>query len=173
MELRHCLHVELNKSLEVYRRVDEEFRVRFGRGGNPIAEKYLCDDAEYIAVALGSMANQIKDVVDRLREEGMKVGLVALSLYRPFPRAYLASELSGRKGVVVFEKALSFGSGGALFGDIQAALYESSSRPSCRNYILGLGGRNYKSSDFYDAVRESVQQGFARRESPAWIGLNR
>ena len=145
----------------------------FGRGGYPIGERYLCDDAEYVAVALGSMSNQIRDAVDHLRDEGLKVGLLALSLYRPFPSESVVSELSGRKGVIVFEKALSPGNSGALFGDIRAALYECSSRPFLRNYILGLGGRSYKISDFCGAVRESVKNGSEHYDDPAWIGLNR
>ena len=173
MELRHNLHVEMKKSIGIYARIDGEFGEIVGRGGNPIAEKYRCDDAEYVAVALGSMANQLKDVVDGLRGEGVKAGVLALAVYRPFPSEYVASELSGRKGVVVFEKAVSFGSGGAVFGDIQAALYGCSSRPFLRNYILGLGGRSYKSSDFHDAIRESVALGSEPGDNPCWIGLNR
>ena len=173
MEIRRCLHLELKEAIEVYSRIDSEFKAIFGRGGNPIAERYLCDDAEYVAVALGSMSNQIKDAVDELRDEGLKAGLLALSLYRPFPSDFLASDLSGRRGVIVFEKALSPGNSGAVFGDIRAALYECSSRPFLRNYILGLGGRSYKTSDFCSAIRESVETGSEHGDDPAWIGLNR
>jgi pyruvate/2-oxoacid:ferredoxin oxidoreductase alpha subunit len=173
MELRESLHVEMTKTLRVYERIDAEFQAIFGRGGNPVAERYRCDDADYVVVALGSMANQIKDVVDRLREEGQKVGLFALAFYRPFPRELVARELSRREGVIVFEKAISFGYGGALCGDLEAALYGESSKPFFRNYILGLGGRNYSSSDFYVAVCESVEIGSADAASPGWIGRNR
>ncbi len=173
MEMRHGLDVEMKKAIGIFARIDGEFAEITGRAGHPIAERYLCDDADYVAVALGSMANQIKDVVVRLREEGMKVGVLALSLYRPFPSEYLASELAGRKGVIVFEKALSFGHSGALCADLQAALYSCASRPLVRNYILGLGGRSYKSSDFYDAIRESVAHEPTPGGHLGWIGLNR
>jgi pyruvate ferredoxin oxidoreductase alpha subunit len=173
MEIRRCLHLELRETIEVLERIDSEFKAMFGRGGSPIAERYLCDDAEYLAVGLGSMCNQIKDAVDELREEGIKAGLLALSLYRPFPSQLALSELSGRRGVVVFEKALSLGNSGALFGDLRAALYECSSRPFLRNYILGLGGRSYKTSDFSSAMRESIETGSKPCDHPSWIGLNR
>jgi pyruvate ferredoxin oxidoreductase alpha subunit len=173
MEIRRCLHMELREAIEVYTQVDDEFEAMFGRGGNPIAERYLCDDAEYVAVALGSMSNQIRDAVDELREEGLKAGLLALSLYRPFPGEFIASELSGRRGVVVFEKALSAGNSGALFGDVRSALYECSSRPFLRNFVLGLGGRSYKTSDFHGAIRESAENGSEPFDNPGWIGLNR
>ena len=173
MEIRRCLHLELKEAIGALTRIDSEFKAMFGRGGNPIGERYLCDDAEYVAVALGSMSNQIKDAVDSLREEGVKVGLLALSLYRPFPDEFVASELSGKRGVIVFEKALSPGNCGALFGDVRAALYDCPSRPFTRNYILGLGGRVYRTSDFCSAIRESVEIGAEDRAHPAWIGLNR
>jgi pyruvate ferredoxin oxidoreductase alpha subunit len=173
MELRQCLHVEMKQAIDVYTRIDGEFAEIVGRGGNPIADRYLCDDAEYVAVALGSMAKQMKDVVTRLRTEGMRVGVLALSLYRPFPSEFIASELAGRKGVIVFEKALSFGHSGALCGDLQAALYPCPARPVVWNYILGLGGRSYKTADFYDAIRQSVQRGDTSVDNPGWIGLNR
>jgi pyruvate ferredoxin oxidoreductase alpha subunit len=173
MEIRRCLHMELREAIEVYTQTDDEFEAVFGRGGNPIAERYLCDDAEYVAVALGSMSNQIREAVDELRDEGLKAGLLALSLYRPFPSEFVASELSGRRGVVVFEKALSPGNSGALFGDVRSALYECSSKPFLRSFILGLGGRSYKTSDFHGAIRESVDTGPERFDNPGWIGLNR
>jgi pyruvate ferredoxin oxidoreductase alpha subunit len=173
MELRQCLHEEMTRAIDIYTRLDGEFAERIGRGGTPLGERYRCDDAEYVAVALGSMANQIKDVVDRVREEGLRVGLLALALYRPFPTAFVAAELAGRKGVIVFEKALSFGHSGALCADLQAALYPYASRPPVSNYILGLGGRSYKSADFYDAIRESVQHESTSSPALGWIGLNR
>ena len=101
-------------------------------------ETYQCDDADYIAVAMGSMANQIKDVVDQLRQQGQKVGLLALHLYRPFPADKLLPILENAKGIIVFEKGLSYGVHGAVYGDIKAALYPAANRPFIRNYILGL-----------------------------------
>jgi pyruvate ferredoxin oxidoreductase alpha subunit len=173
MEIRRCLHVELKEAIEVHSQVEADFQTMFGRGGNPMGERYRCDDADYVVVALGSMANQIMDAVDGLRDEGLKAGLLALTLYRPFPSDFIASELSRRKGVIVFEKALSPGNTGALFGDIRAALYGCESRPFLRNFILGLGGRNYKTSDFFSAIRESVQNGSEQTDDPGWIGLGR
>ena len=85
----------------------------------------------------------------------------------------LAAELAGRKGLVVFEKALSYGQSGALHADLRAALYSSATRPVMSNYIFGLGGRIYKSSDFYEAIRESVDRTPDSGEHMGWIGLGR
>ncbi len=173
MELRHCLDLEMKQAIEIYTRIDGEYGETIGRGGSPILQTYLCEDAEYVAVALGSMASQLKDVADSLREEGVKVGVLALSMYRPFPGEMLAAELDGRKGVIVFEKALSYGHSGALYADLRAALYTCTSRPATSNYILGLGGRAYESGDFYQAIRESVEREPARGQDMGWLGLGR
>jgi len=173
MELRHSLDLEMKRAVEIYTRIDAEFAKTVGRGGNPILQTYRCEDADYVAVALGSMASQFEDVTDTLREEGLKVGVLALSMYRPFPGEILAAQLAGKKRVIVFEKALSFGESGALYSDLRAALYSCATRPIMSNYILGLGGRIYKSSDFCEAIRQSVERDAACGDHMGWIGLGR
>ncbi len=173
MELRHCLDVEMKQAIDAYARIDREFAATIGRGGSPVLQTYRCDDAAHVAVALGSIAAQLRDVVDGLREEGLRVGVLALSMYRPFPGEILAAELAGRRHVIVFEKALSFGECGALASDLRSALYACPERPVVSNYILGLGGRVYKSADFAEAIRQSVGRGEVRADQMGWIGLNR
>ncbi len=173
MELRHSLDLEMKRAIDIYTRIDGEFAKTVGRGGSPIVQTHLCDDAEYVAVALGSMASQLKDVADTLREEGLAVGVLAVSMYRPFPGEILTAALAGRKRVIVFEKALSFGQSGALYSDLRAALYSCDTKPIMSNYILGLGGRSYKSSDFCEAIRQSVARDSACGDHMGWIGLNR
>jgi pyruvate/2-oxoacid:ferredoxin oxidoreductase alpha subunit len=173
MELRHCLDLEMKKAVDIYERIDREYAAGIGRGGNPILQTYRCEEADTVAVALGSMAGQLKDVVDSLREQGHKVGVLALSMYRPFPGAMLAAQLAGRKRVIVFEKALSFGQTGALYSDLRAALYPAADKPVLSNYILGLGGRLYKSIDFYDAILQSIERDASCADHMGWIGLGR
>lgn len=173
MELRHCLDLEMKKAIEIYERIDREYAAGIGRGGNPILQTYRCEEADTVAVALGSMAGQLKDVADSLREQGHKVGVLALSMYRPFPGAMLAAQLAGRKRVIVFEKALSFGQAGALYSDLRAALYPAAAKPVLSNYILGLGGRLYKSIDFYDAILQSIERDASCADHMGWIGLGR
>ncbi len=173
MEIRHSLHQEMKQAIPVLEEIDTEYLKMFKRGGTPIMETYKCDGADYIAVAMGSMANQIKDVVDQLREQGKKVGLLALHLYRPFPMEMVARTLENVKGVIVFEKALSYGVQGAVCGDIKTALYNASNRPFIRNYIIGLGGRYYRTNDFQEAIEESINESCESADEPSWIGLGR
>jgi pyruvate ferredoxin oxidoreductase alpha subunit len=110
-------------------------------------------------------------VVDILRTEGVRVGVMGLRLFRPFPDAAIREALAGRKSVIVFEKALSYGNQGALYADIKSALYCGKKRPPVHNYILGLGGREIKTAQLVDVLRKSCAQPDAVGDEPQWIGL--
>ena len=173
MDLRHNLHVELFEAIPVLEKIDAEYKEAFGRGGSPILSQYRCDGADYLVVAMGSLANRIKDIVDELNQEGLKVGVISMHLYRPFPRKHVIDALRNAKGVIVIEKALSYGNQGALFGDIKSALYPCDCRPFIHNYIIGLGGRDIVKADLYDAVKESCTTSDIFEDESRWIGLNR
>jgi pyruvate ferredoxin oxidoreductase alpha subunit len=171
IEIRHDLHQDLRSSIEVYAEIDEEYKKQFDRGGNPFIEKYKCDDADFVAVCIGSLSYQLRDVIDTMRDGGTKVGVMGVQMYRPFPDEAIVDALSGKKCAIVFEKALSYGNQGTLYGDIKSALYTSSSRPYIHNYILGLGGREIKTQHLLDALNESCQSPETIGDTPRWLGL--
>ncbi len=173
MDIRHNLHIEMCEAVECYQKIDEQYQQILGRGGSPVISQYLCENADFIAVAMGSLSNQIKDVVDILRADGIKIGILSLHMYRPFPNDLLQKNLSRTSGVIVFEKALSYGNQGALYGDIKAALYDQTNRPFIHNYIVGLGGRDIKTTDILKALTDSCLHPQEVTNSPQWIGLNR
>ena len=171
IEIRHNLQRDLRAAIEVYGDIDRDFARTFGRGGCPFVEQYRCDDAEFVAVAIGSLSYQLRDVIDMLRENGLRIGVVGVQMYRPFPSQAVVEALSGRKCVVVFEKALSYGNQGALYADIKAALYPIGQRPQVHNYILGLGGREIKTAQLLDALTLSCTAPDSFGDEPRWIGL--
>ena len=171
MGIRKTLHTDLRASLDEIEAVDEAFGEIFGRGGEPFIETYRCDDAEFVAFCLGSLSYHLRDVVDAMREEGIKVGVMGLKVYRPFPDDAVKKALSDRKGVIVFEKALSYGNQGALYADVKSALYSCESRPFVQNHIVGLGGREIKTEHLYAALTESINNQAAFGDEPRWIGL--
>jgi pyruvate ferredoxin oxidoreductase alpha subunit len=176
MDIRHNLHQEMRLAMEVWEEIDADFRQRFGRGGAPILDPYRCDDAEYIVVAMGTIANQFHDVVERLRQEdGLKVGVLALQMYRPFPTARIAAALQSAKGVMVYEKGLSYGNQGALYADLKSALYPYPQRPQLHNFILGLGGREICTEDLYQTLKTACLReeltAPEQTDPPQWIGL--
>jgi len=125
---------------EVFPKVVEEFAEISGRKYDFI-EPYKLEDAEHVIVALGSTNGMIKDVVDELRAEGKKVGLLKIWMYRPFPKAEIQRELYGRKTVVVLDRSMSFGAEAPLYAEVKSALYEAPAKPLMGSFIYGLGGR--------------------------------
>ncbi|HPI92323.1 MAG TPA: pyruvate ferredoxin oxidoreductase [Deltaproteobacteria bacterium] len=175
MEIRYLLQEDLLKAIDVMGSVESRFKEHFGRGGNPYYETYRCEDARFIAVSLGSLSYHLREVIDRVREDGIKAGIMSIHLYRPFPADAIARVLVEAEGVIVFEKALSYGYEGALCSDVKAALYQASGskkkRPFVHNHILGLGGREIKTVQLYEAMQHSCTRGTKVENALQWIGL--
>lgn len=130
---------------KVVQEVSEEFGRLTGRRYG-FFESYRLDDAEIGFVVLGSTAGTAKDVIDEYRDKGVKVGLLKLRLFRPFPAREIAGALSHLKVVGVMDKSASFGGwGGPVFNEVRSALYgtgNGTARPPVVNWIYGLGGRD-------------------------------
>ncbi len=126
-------------------------------------EEYRMEDAELALVLIGSTAGTAKVVVDRLRAEGKKVGLVKIRVFRPFPMAELAQALSGAKAVAVLDKSEGFSAaGGPLFAETRSACYDLENRPKMIDIVYGLGGRDVSTDD--------IASVFARLERIAETG---
>ncbi|MGC9771166.1 pyruvate synthase subunit PorA [Fervidobacterium islandicum] len=136
---------------KVFKEVAEEFAKISGRKYD-LFDEYMVDDAEYIMVALGSTAGTIKHTIKELRAEGKKVGLVKPWVFRPFVKAELQRILNARKGVIVLDRAASFGAEAPLYEAVKSALYEVALRPQMGSYVYGLGGR--------DITPEHIRQAF-------------
>ncbi|MFO7839638.1 MAG: pyruvate ferredoxin oxidoreductase [Desulfosalsimonadaceae bacterium] len=171
MEIRHNLYTDMRDAFKVIEDVDKKFVQTFGRGGSAFLEPYKCDDAEYIAVCMGSLSYHLRDVVNALRGEGLPVGVCGLRVYRPFPDKTIRDAFQGAKGLIVFEKALSYGYEGGLFTDIKAALYNLENRPFIHNYILGLGGREIQTTQLKEALYKSCTEKMDPASMPRWMGL--
>jgi pyruvate ferredoxin oxidoreductase alpha subunit len=173
MEIRYLLQEEMRKTLAVALEAEKSFADIFGRSGDPYLEPYFCDDAEYVAVGLGSITYQLRVSVDALRKEAIKVGVLGVRFYRPFPDAAIAQALKGKKGVIVFEKALSYGYEGALVSDLKSALYEhlagTGDLPTVQNFIAGIGGRDIRTEDLTQTLRAAIKSRIAK--DSVWIGL--
>jgi pyruvate ferredoxin oxidoreductase alpha subunit len=89
--------------------IDKEFGEYFGRSYGGQIEEYRMNDAEIVILASGSAAGTAKTVVDTKRKEGIKVGLIKLRLFRPFPEEKLLAALKGKKAVGVIDRSLCFG----------------------------------------------------------------
>jgi len=122
--------------------IEGEFHQIFGRSYGGQIEEYRCEDADIVLVAMGSCVGTAKVMVDRKRDEGLKVGLIKVRMFRPFPREKLVDALSGRKAIGVIDRNVCFGwNCGHLLVELRAAPtnYLGSSIPLL-NFIGGLNG---------------------------------
>jgi pyruvate ferredoxin oxidoreductase alpha subunit len=129
-------------ALPVIESVQKEFGELSGRHYGHF-ELYKFDDADAVIVVIGSTAGTAKDVIDQMRADGKKVGLLKLRTFRPFPATQLAKVLAGKKAVGVMDRVASFGGyGSPTFNEICCALYGVDNAPPLYNWIYGLGGRD-------------------------------
>jgi pyruvate/2-oxoacid:ferredoxin oxidoreductase alpha subunit len=172
MELRYLLQEALQNSAETIKGVGQEFGELFSRSYAGMFWEDRLGDAETVIVAMGSLALEATVAADMLREEGYRVGVLGLRVFRPFPRTDLAKALSKCRLVVVFDKNISYGAEGATCSEIKAVLYGSGLNPVIRNFIVGLGGRDVKARELVEAVKKSVislKEGSSPYEYPQWI----
>lgn len=118
-------------------------------------EEYKMDDADYAVVIIGSAAGTTKDAVDKLREKGIKAGLIKIRLFRPFPADEIAEALKGVKAVALMDRTESYNNNcGPIGAEVTTALYRAKSDTLTVNYVYGLGGRDVKVSDMINIYKE-------------------
>ncbi len=89
-------------------------------------------------VTSGGATGTARNVIDAKRDRGIKVGLVKLRLFRPFPRRRLAEALKGRKAIGVIDRSVNFGwNCGPLYSEIRALSPEIGIIPML-SYIDGM-----------------------------------
>jgi len=153
---------DIKNSKPVILDVAKEFKNISGREYG-LFESYKLEDAETAIVALSSTAGTAKTVVDELRDEGKKVGLLKPRVFRPFPNNEIAEALSHLKAVAILDRSDSFGAfGGPLFTEIRSAMLEYGKVPENIDVIYGLGGRDINQQDLriiYSQLDEIVKTG--------------
>jgi len=158
---RQQIHA-MSQVFPVIEQVAKEFAQLSGRHYGLI-EEYRIDDAERAIILMGSSVGTAKDVVDDLRSEGEKVGLIKIRVYRPFPYDAIRSALKKLKAVAVLDRAVSFGTfGGPVYTDIRATLYGNGVNLPVVNYIYGLGGRDIDKAQIksaFDDLKDVAKTG--------------
>ena len=152
----------MKNAKKVILEVAEEFEKVTGRKYS-FFEEYKMEDAEYVIVAMNSTVGTAKFTADKLREQGIKAGVLKLRVFRPFPAEEISRALSKAKAVAVLDKADALNAtGGPLFTDVTSALYVNGVKVPTVNYIYGIGGRDTKSDDIekvYIDLQEIVKSG--------------
>ncbi len=153
--------------------VSKEFEKWTGRHYD-LFEEYKLDDAEIAVVCMNSTAGTTKAVVDKLRDQGVKAGLLKIRVYRPFPGEEVAKALSHLKAVAVLDKSDSLNAiGGALFEDVVSSMYVAKQNVPVVNYVYGIGGRDTTEKEIksvYTDLAEIAKDG--KIENPyRYLGL--
>jgi pyruvate ferredoxin oxidoreductase alpha subunit len=154
MEVRYLAHAKQTMALERIPQIAAEFAQRFGRSAGGLVRGYRCEDAHTIVVALGSVLGTLKDTIDELRADGVKVGVLGIHSFRPFPLAAVRAALQGAQRVVVLEKSFSVGLGGVVSTDVRLAL--SGLHLHGYTVIAGLGGRAITKASLHRMLREAI-----------------
>lgn len=144
----------MKNALTTIPKVLSEFNKTFNRK-HDLLEGYRLDDADIAIVALSSTVGTARGVVDELRKEKIKAGLLKPIFFRPFPKERIMNALSSVKAIAILDRSESFSSmGGPLFNEIRSSLYDSKKRPHLLNYIYGLGGRDIFPEDIKKVFKE-------------------
>ena len=154
MEVRYLAHAKQLMALDVIPRISEEFATRFGRNSGGLIRTYQTEDAETIVIALGSVIGTIKDTVDEMRADGIKIGVLGIQSFRPFPIAAVRTVLQNAKKFVVLEKSFSVGLGGVVSTDVRLAM----TGIGLKGYtvVAGLGGRAITKASLHRTLREAI-----------------
>ncbi|MGE9994583.1 transketolase C-terminal domain-containing protein [Peptoniphilaceae bacterium SGI.137] len=168
-EIKKSQDIGMRAASEVLDELFQEFEEKFGRKYTRI----VCDDtedADIIFVCMGSMGGTVKHTVKKLREEGKKVGIARVLMFRPFPTKELSQIIKNASKVAVIDRVSAMGSFGPLYEEVLAAMYHEEDHPEVFNFIAGLGGR--------DISEETIRAIYAKTEkmnsfitSPIWIDL--
>ncbi len=149
----------MSHAKEVILNVSEEFGRKFGRQYS-LFETYKLDDAEVAVVVLSSAAGTAKTVVDDLRGQGLKVGLLKPRVFRPFPAEEVVDALRHVKAIGVMDRSISFGAMhdcGPLFLELCAALKVYNGQMPVVDYVFGLGGRDIVPSQIEGVYRDLLK----------------
>ena len=134
--------IAMENAKQVILDISKEFEMLTGRNYD-LFENYKMDDAEYVIVCMNSTAGTVKNVVDKLRDQGIKAGLLKIRVFRPFPGEEIAKALSNAKAVAILDKVpLLNCTGGPLFEDIVSSMFVKNVHVPTINYTYGVGGRD-------------------------------
>ena len=153
-EVRYLAHAKQMQALDLIPQIASEFHAAFGRASGGLLRPYRSEDAETIVVGLGSVLGTIKDTVDELRDEGVKIGVLGINSFRPFPLAAVREALKNAQRVVVMEKSLAVGIGGIVSNNVRMAL--SGIHLHGYTVIGGLGGRAITKAALQRAFRDAI-----------------
>jgi 2-oxoisovalerate ferredoxin oxidoreductase alpha subunit len=175
MEFRYFMYEAMENARKLIPEIDREYGRRFGFQYGGHIEQYMCEDADLILLAMGTIGSEAKMTVDHLRKQGLKVGAARVRVFRPFPKEEIRSLARKACMLTVIDRQISYGMEGPLFTEVKASLYGKEEAPLLRNFIAGIGGRDVTYIDIEKMARKSLKSLQAGRidKEVEWIGLRK
>lgn len=173
MEAKRAQEAAMERAKDVILEVGKRFGEMSGRSYG-LFEEYRTEDADYIMLIMGSAAGTAKQAVDEMREDGRKVGVLKLRVFRPFPEKEIAEAVKNCRALAIMDRCESYnGNCGPLGSEVTAGLYRNRVMIHAVSYIYGLGGRDFTTDDVkgvFDEL-EAVEAGKIAEPQHKYIGL--
>ncbi|MCD6300731.1 MAG: pyruvate ferredoxin oxidoreductase [Staphylothermus sp.] len=148
----------MNNAKKVIKEVDEEYGKLFGRKYGGLIQCINCEDAKYFAVSMGAWTGDLIEAINKLREDGYPIGVIRIRFCRPFPYEDIWEKVQNAKGIIVFDRSISYGAWGPLFSDLITGLYHYTNKlPTMSNIVAGIGGVNITYNDFARMLTNFVE----------------
>jgi len=172
MEFKVKQEIDMHKSTKVIEQVDNDFGDMFGRYYGGMIQEYFCEDADFVLITLGSVSGTAKKVVDDMRTEGYKVGIIKIRYLRPFPSDRIIASLRNVKKAGVIDRNISFGYEGTVFTNVNSAIANSNLNVKTINFIGGIGGRDITKKNIREAFEELINSAeFTAANSVKYMNL--
>jgi len=157
MEFRYMIQEAMENAKRMIPKVDKDFCEHFGREYGGLVEKYKCDDADLVMLTMGTMASDAKLAVDKMRNEGLKVGSARVRVYRPFPMEEIMKLAENAQMISTIDRHISFGMEGFLASEAKAAVFDKKDKPLIAGFIAGLGGRDVTATTIEQIAQKSLK----------------
>jgi pyruvate/2-oxoacid:ferredoxin oxidoreductase alpha subunit len=170
MEMRYNIQLAMEEAHRLIPVVADEYNNIIGRYHGTLIEEYKTSDADYLLVTSGTITGTSRIVTDQYRENGVKVGLLKMRTFRPFPVEEVREVCKRVKKIAVIDRNISFGHSGIFFNELQSALYNSDSHPLMNGYVAGLGGRDVTPGTIEKILNHLIAS--KQGEDLVWMELN-
>ena len=170
MELRYNIQKSMEDALHLIPTIADEYNAIIKRHLGGLVEEYLTEDAEYLLVTSGTITGTSRIVIDQFRKNGVKVGLLKIRVFRPFPVDVVRVIAKHVKKIGVIDRNISFGQGGIFFSELKSALYNLATHPLMNGYVAGLGGRDVTPKTIEKVINHLIAS--KQGEDLVWMELN-
>jgi len=166
-DYRRLSQEAMELSLKVMEDVDKEFARSFGRGYG-LVEAVETEDAELVLVTTATITSTARVVLARLREKGLKIGLVKIRVFRPFPTEALRKILDNVPRIAVIDRNISLGREGIFCSELKAALVHSPVQHRIQGYLAGIGGTDVNPELIERILMDALERETAL-DGPIWM----